>query len=83
MSNQEAVEIIENGSHDTDLINEALKTAVTALKLGIPMEVTEIHCDEYFCPNCGSENSADEYKVSDKFCRECGQKLLVKADRII
>lgn len=26
MLNQDAVEIIENGSHDTDLINEALKS---------------------------------------------------------
>lgn len=42
-----------------------------------PMKVTEIHCDEYFCPACGAENNCDEYTVNDAFCPECGQRLIV------
>ena len=38
--------------------------------------VEEIHCDEYFCPNCGAENNCDEYVVTDRYCPVCGQKLI-------
>lgn len=41
-----------------------------------PMEIKEIHCDEYFCPACGSENNTNgEYCVTDRYCPVCGQKL--------
>lgn len=42
-----------------------------------PMEVKEIHVDEYFCPACGSENTCDQGIVGDKFCSNCGQALYV------
>lgn len=41
-----------------------------------PMKVKEIHCDEYYCPSCGSENStSDVHTVGDNFCPHCGQAL--------
>lgn len=40
-----------------------------------PMEIKEIHCDEYFCPACGSENNCDQYMVYDRYCPVCGQAL--------
>lgn len=40
-----------------------------------PMEIQEIHVDEYFCPRCGSENNCDQKRVDDKFCPNCGQAL--------
>jgi len=42
----------------------------------IPKMIKEIHCDEYYCPTCGSENICDQYKVYDKYCPQCGQALL-------
>lgn len=49
-------------------------------RANIPMPVEEIHCDEYFCPNCGSENNADEGVVHDQYCPCCGQKLYTKTE---
>ena len=40
-----------------------------------PMEVTEIHVDEYYCPACGAENNCDQGVVEDNFCPRCGQRL--------
>lgn len=40
--------------------------------------VTNIHVDEYYCPNCGSENSCDQSRVTDKYCPNCGVRLEVK-----
>lgn len=42
------------------------------------MEVTDIHVDEYYCPNCGSENQCDQGVIGHKYCPNCGQKLKVK-----
>ena len=47
----------------------------TAIEKATPMEVTEIHCDEYVCPRCGSENLCDQYVVYHKYCPQCGQAL--------
>lgn len=41
----------------------------------IPKKVTDIHVDEYYCPNCGAENIADQGKVPHKYCPNCGQLL--------
>ena len=40
-----------------------------------PMKIKEIHCDEYYCPACYSENNCNDGRVEDKFCRNCGQAL--------
>lgn len=40
-----------------------------------PMEVTDIHVDEYYCPSCGTENCCDQGIVGDKHCPYCGQAL--------
>lgn len=40
-----------------------------------PVEVTDVHCDEYFCPACGSENLADQGVVEDRHCPACGQAI--------
>lgn len=39
------------------------------------MKVTDIHVDEYYCPNCGSENLCDQGVIGDKYCPNCGQRL--------
>lgn len=46
-----------------------------AVKKTKPMEVTDIHVDEYYCPNCGSENMCDQGVIGDKYCPNCGQRL--------
>ena len=56
-------------------ITDALATAVEALEKQIPKKVTEIHCDEYVCPNCGFENLCDQYVVDHIYCPTCGQRL--------
>lgn len=41
-----------------------------------PMEVTEIHVDDYTCPACGIKNSTNGEKcVGDRYCPQCGQRL--------
>lgn len=57
---------------------EALEKAMEALKKQIPMEVTEVHVDEYYCPACGSENVCDQLMVTDNYCPMCGQKIYQK-----
>ena len=46
-----------------------------------PKEVTEIHCDEYYCPACYSENNCDEFTVNDTYCPVCGQALRKKGNK--
>ena len=47
-----------------------------ALKKQIPMPVTEIHTDEYFCPLCHAEiGHCEDGVITDKFCPQCGQRL--------
>ena len=48
---------------------------LNALQKQIPMEITDIHVDEYYCPACGAENGCNDGTVEDKFCPECGQAL--------
>lgn len=40
-----------------------------------PMEIEEIHVDEYYCPACGSENCCDQGIVGDRYCHYCGQAV--------
>lgn len=54
---------------------QAINTAIEALKKRIPAKVEEIHVDEYYCPACGAENNADQGKAPDDFCPCCGQAL--------
>lgn len=57
---------------------DALEIAMQALKKQIPMEVTKIQVDKYYCPACGSENLCGELKVTDNYCPMCGQKIYQK-----
>lgn len=41
-----------------------------------PRKVKDVHCDEYYCPSCGSENNCYDRKVEHNYCPNCGQKLL-------
>ena len=54
------------------------ESAANALDRTYPMVVTEIHVDEYICPNCGTENLCDQGVVTDHFCPYCGQALKVE-----
>lgn len=40
-----------------------------------PLEVTDIHVDEFTCPACGHEDTTLDIKQVPKFCRNCGQAL--------
>ena len=53
----------------------AVKKSMEALEKQIPMEVTDIHVDEYYCPSCGAENNCDQKKVADNYCPVCGQRI--------
>lgn len=76
MTNQEAIDLIHCCLHiNNEKILTARDMAIQALEKQIPKKITEIHCDEYYCPNCGSENNCDQYVVSDKYCPKCGQAL--------
>ena len=45
-------------------------------KRGLPMEVEEIHVDEYRCPACGAENTCGDISlIGDSYCPECGQAI--------
>lgn len=39
------------------------------------MRVTDIHVDEFYCPNCGSEITHDYDCELPNFCEDCGQAL--------
>ena len=59
----------------TSLQIKALKMAYEALDKQIPMDVKEVHVDEYFCPACGAENCCNDGVIGDKFCPECRQAI--------
>lgn len=60
---------------------EALKIAYAALDKQLPMEVTDIHVDEYYCPACGAENTCGgSGLIGDRFCPTCGQALYQNTD---
>lgn len=81
MDNQEALQVLQTKYHINGPIKQVCKelgareVAVEALKKQIPMEITDVHVDEYYCPACGSENNCDQGIVGDKFCPECGQAI--------
>lgn len=80
MSKQEKAMEILNNSIDlkTEYIREYLKELV---RRDTPKLVTDIHCDEYFCPACGAENNCNgEYEVGHIFCPECGQRIVQKKE---
>lgn len=60
--------------HDKDT-KTALKKAMEALQKQIPMKVTDIHVDEYYCPACGSENNCNDKIMADNYCPMCGQRV--------
>lgn len=79
-----------NGSNASEIAQlakevEELKAEVRGWKVSleegtedekqIPMEVTEVHVDEYYCPACGAENGCCDGKVEDNYCPRCGQAL--------
>lgn len=79
MNALEAKEIIQRmykGEPTKDQL-DALKIAYAALDKRLPMEVTDIHVDEYYCPACGSENCCGDGPgmIGDRFCPVCGQAL--------
>lgn len=74
-----AISATQNESvHKNSLVErkEALHMAIKAIEKQFPMEVKEIHVDEYFCPACGSENSCNDKIIGHKYCPECGQRLI-------
>ena len=54
---------------------------LVALKTQVPVEVTDIHVDEFFCPVCGSEIPHDIDDVKPNYCEVCGQRLKWYLDR--
>ena len=71
---KETIQRMYKGNPTTNQL-EALKIAYAALDKQLPMEVTDIHVDEYYCPACGAENNCDNGIVGDKYCPECGQAI--------
>lgn len=71
---KETIQRMYKGNPTTNQL-EALKIAYAALDKRLPMEVTDIHVDEYYCPACGAENNCDNRIVGDKYCPECGQAI--------
>ena len=51
-----------------------------AVEKQIPMKVTDVHIDEYYCPACGAENNCDQGKIGDKYCPECGQAIVQEGE---
>lgn len=74
---KEAVDVGNKTIFVGDEEAEALRMAVAALMKQVPMRVTNIHVDEYYCPECGAENGCNDCEPRDDFCPVCGQALLV------
>ena len=66
------------GEEDAKEIDFDFDRAIKSLEKQIPMKITDIHVDEYYCPKCGAELGCDNKKVQDKYCRECGQRFEVE-----
>lgn len=73
---KETIQRMYKGSPTTNQL-DALKIAYEALEKQLPMEVMDIHVDEYYCPACGSENVCGQGPglIGDRFCPMCGQAL--------
>ena len=75
MTPNRAKDILIN-SIDVSLISSGVITyCVDLINRDIPMKVKEIHCDEYYCPACGAENTCDQFEIYEKFCPCCGQRI--------
>lgn len=59
---------------------DTIDAVLQALTKQIPMRVTDIHVDEYYCPACGAENNADQSIVPDRYCPRCGQRIYQEED---
>lgn len=79
MTTQEAIDILYKSVPEAISENYELPALIgrvkEAMEKQIPMQITEVHVDEYICPTCGAENSCNQGIVEDKFCPECGQDL--------
>lgn len=76
----EAKEIIQSMYKGdlTALQIKALKMAYEALDKQIPMEVKEVHVDDYICPACGEENNCGDGPglIGGYYCPVCGQRIV-------
>lgn len=54
--------------------------AIAALRKNIPMPIQEIGLEEFNCPSCFTECSAEDYTPNHCRCPECGQRLMVPVD---
>lgn len=59
-----------------ELVNEILFINSNNEREQTPMQIKEIHVDEYYCPACGSENLCNNKVVEHKFCPNCGQRIV-------
>ena len=66
---------ISEVSEDKEMDQKCKDLVEKAIEKQIPMKVSEIHVDEYYCPACGSENVCDQKIITHKYCPECGQAL--------
>lgn len=79
---QEALEhIIKCDREDCGMsyLSDAYRNDLSVLRelvdKATPKCVTDIHVDEFYCPNCGGEISHDYGCQLPNFCKECGQRL--------
>lgn len=79
MTTQEAIDILYKSVPEAISENYELPALIgrakEAIEKQIPMQIKEVHIDEYICPACGAENLCDQGIVQDKFCPNCGQAL--------
>ena len=75
------LEVVANSFREdipgTNEKRQSLLSAISIVLKEVPMEVTEIHVDEFVCPKCGAELSKDDNTscVPEQYCRYCGQKV--------
>ena len=77
MKASEAIDIISNGRHDMDVINEALDMAVDALKMQVPervifKEYAGFSGTRFKCPRCNKIVK----NYSETYCHKCGQRIV-------
>lgn len=78
---EEAIEAIKSNYPDSryTVLREALNLAMEALEKAAPLKMnmlsatseTSIEIRLYVCPKCG-----EAVELLDKYCSECGQKLM-------